>query len=159
MPSEADTCREHVAPLLQSAGWDNDPHSIAEQRTITDGRIVPLGNGFVRNGIAVYKKITRSDSTAIEAVCRLADLYTVQGQLSDARTYLNQAVEHYQKQGDTAKCVELFEKLLLMDPENAAGKQREGVEQMNLAPFERDLVFMLIGIAIGSAMTIGWTWG
>jgi hypothetical protein len=50
MPSEADTCREHVAPLLQSAGWDNDPHSIAEQRTITDGRIVPLGNGFVRNG-------------------------------------------------------------------------------------------------------------
>ena len=81
-------------------------------------------DGFVRNGIAVYKKITRSDSTAIEAVCRLADLYTVQGQLSDARTYLNQAVEHYQKQGDTAKCVELFEKLLLMDPENAAGKQR-----------------------------------
>ncbi|GEM_PF-1429896 len=81
-------------------------------------------DGFVRNGIAVYKKITRSDATAIEAVCRLADLYTVQGQLSDARTYLNQAVEHYSKSGDTAKCVELFEKLLLMDPENAAAKQK-----------------------------------
>jgi hypothetical protein len=27
---------------------DNDPHSIAEQRTITDGRIVPVGKGFVR---------------------------------------------------------------------------------------------------------------
>jgi hypothetical protein len=37
MPSEADTCRKHVVPLVQSAGWDNDPHSIAEQRTITDG--------------------------------------------------------------------------------------------------------------------------
>ncbi len=48
MPSEADTCRKHVVPLLQSAGWDNDPHSIAEQRTITDGRIVPLGKGFIR---------------------------------------------------------------------------------------------------------------
>jgi len=48
MPSEADTCRKHVVPLLQSAGWDNDPHSIAEQRTITDGRIVPVGKGFVR---------------------------------------------------------------------------------------------------------------
>ncbi len=81
-------------------------------------------DGFVRNGIAVYKKITRSDSTAIEAVCRLADLYTVQGQLSDARTFLNQAVEHFSQRGDTAKCVELFEKLLLMDPENAAAKQR-----------------------------------
>lgn len=25
-----------------------DPHSIAEQRTVTDGRIVPVGRGFVR---------------------------------------------------------------------------------------------------------------
>jgi type I restriction enzyme R subunit len=37
-----------VLPKLQSAGWDNEPHSIAEQRTITDGRIVPVGKGFVR---------------------------------------------------------------------------------------------------------------
>lgn len=48
MPSEADTCRKYVVPLLQSAGWDSEPHSIAEQRTITDGRIVPVGKGFIR---------------------------------------------------------------------------------------------------------------
>src|SRR5437764_4083026 len=48
MPTEADTCRRHVVPLLQAAGWDNEPYSIAEQRTITDGRIVPVGKGFVR---------------------------------------------------------------------------------------------------------------
>ena len=30
------------------AGWDTDPHSIAEQRSITDGRIVPVGKGFIR---------------------------------------------------------------------------------------------------------------
>ena len=29
--TEADTCRKFVVPLLQKAGWDNDPHSIAEQ--------------------------------------------------------------------------------------------------------------------------------
>jgi type I restriction enzyme R subunit len=46
--SEADTCRKFVVPKLLAAGWDNDPHSIAEQRTITDGRIVPVGKGFVR---------------------------------------------------------------------------------------------------------------
>jgi type I restriction enzyme, R subunit len=46
--NEADTCRKFVVPCLQAAGWDNDPHSIAEQRTITDGRIVPVGRGFVR---------------------------------------------------------------------------------------------------------------
>ncbi len=46
--SEADTCRKFVVPRLQTVGWDDDPHSIAEQRTITDGRIVPVGKGFVR---------------------------------------------------------------------------------------------------------------
>lgn len=46
--SEADTCRKFVVPKLQAAGWDNEPHSIAEQRTITDGRIVPVGKGFIR---------------------------------------------------------------------------------------------------------------
>jgi len=46
--SEADTCRKFVVPKLVTAGWDTEPHSIAEQRTITDGRIVPVGKGFVR---------------------------------------------------------------------------------------------------------------
>ncbi|HNX51098.1 MAG TPA: DEAD/DEAH box helicase family protein [Thermoanaerobaculaceae bacterium] len=46
--NEADTCRKLVLPKLQAAGWDDEPHSIAEQRTITDGRIVPVGKGFVR---------------------------------------------------------------------------------------------------------------
>jgi type I restriction enzyme R subunit len=44
MPNEADTCRKFVVPKLQAAGWDSDPHSIAEQRTFTDGRIIVRGN-------------------------------------------------------------------------------------------------------------------
>src|SRR5436305_2129125 len=48
MPTEADTCRKLVVPKLQVAGWDNEPYSIAEQRTITDGRIVPVGKSFIR---------------------------------------------------------------------------------------------------------------
>jgi type I restriction enzyme R subunit len=48
MANEADTCRKQVVPKLQAAGWDNDPHSIAEQRTVTDGRVIPVGKGFVR---------------------------------------------------------------------------------------------------------------
>src|SRR5580700_4753615 len=48
MPTEADTCRKFVVPKLQTAGWDTEPHSIAEQRTITDGRVIPVGKGFIR---------------------------------------------------------------------------------------------------------------
>jgi type I restriction enzyme R subunit len=46
--NEADTCRKYIVPKLQSAGWDSEPHSIAEQRTVTDGRVIPVGKGFVR---------------------------------------------------------------------------------------------------------------
>lgn len=46
--TEADTCRKFVVPKLLAAGWDAEPHSIAEQRSITDGRIVPVGKGFIR---------------------------------------------------------------------------------------------------------------
>ncbi len=48
MPTEADTCRKFVVPKLRAAGWDEEPYSIAEQRTITDGRIVPVGKTFIR---------------------------------------------------------------------------------------------------------------
>src|ERR1035438_9287060 len=44
MATEADTCRKFIVPKLQEAGWDSDPHSIAEQRYFTDGRIVVRGS-------------------------------------------------------------------------------------------------------------------
>lgn len=49
MLTEADTCRKFVVPRLQSAGWDEPPHAINEQRTFTDGRIVFVG-GKARRG-------------------------------------------------------------------------------------------------------------
>jgi type I restriction enzyme R subunit len=48
MSTEADTCRRHVLPKLIAAGWDNDPHSFTEQRTITDGRIIVAGDKIRR---------------------------------------------------------------------------------------------------------------
>lgn len=48
MSTEADTCRKFVVPKLQASGWETEPHSILEQRPITDGRIVPRGKGYMR---------------------------------------------------------------------------------------------------------------
>jgi type I restriction enzyme R subunit len=47
-PTEADTCRQYVVPKLQAAGWDTEPHSIAEQRQFTDGRIIVAGTKATR---------------------------------------------------------------------------------------------------------------
>lgn len=53
--NEADTCRLLITPKLQAAGWEQEPHSIAEQRYYTDGRIV------VRGSRAERKKGKRTD--------------------------------------------------------------------------------------------------
>jgi type I restriction enzyme R subunit len=47
-PTEADTCRKYVVPKLQAAGWEIEPHSIAEQRQFTAGRIVVAGTKATR---------------------------------------------------------------------------------------------------------------
>ncbi len=48
--NEADTCRKYVVPKLQSAGWDEEPYSLTEQRTFTNpkGRIRIVGSQIVR---------------------------------------------------------------------------------------------------------------
>jgi len=48
MVTEADTCRKYITPALQAAGWDTEPYSIAEQRTFTDGRILPIEEHVTR---------------------------------------------------------------------------------------------------------------
>jgi hypothetical protein len=46
--TEADTCRQYVVPKLQAAGWESEPHSIAEQRSFTHGRIIVAGTKATR---------------------------------------------------------------------------------------------------------------
>jgi len=92
-----------------------------------------LDGGFTRNAIAVYRRILRVDANAIDAIVRLAELYTLQGQLNEARSQYQAAGEYYGQRNETAKCVEVMEKTLLLDPENVGAKQRlaQLYEQVN----------------------------
>lgn len=49
MANEADTCRKLIVPRLQTAGWDDAPCAIQEQRSFTDGRVMFVG-GQPRRG-------------------------------------------------------------------------------------------------------------
>lgn len=48
--NEADTCRKYITPKLQSAGWDDVPYYLGEQRTFTNpkGRIRIVGGKIIR---------------------------------------------------------------------------------------------------------------
>jgi type I restriction enzyme R subunit len=58
MPTEADTRRTLITPALQVAGWESGPHSIAEQRIFTDGRIVVHGNRATRHTDTCFPNVS-----------------------------------------------------------------------------------------------------
>ena len=88
MPTEADTCRKLVVPKLQAAGWDNEPHSIAEQRSITDGRIIPVGKGFIRKPPKRVDYLLRYTRDFSLAVVEAKAAYKSAGDgLQQAKTY------------------------------------------------------------------------
>lgn len=88
MSNEADTCRKFVVPKLQAAGWDTEPNSIAEQRTITDGRIVPVGKGFVRRPPRKADYLLRIERNFTLAVVEAkADWKTAGDGLQQAKEY------------------------------------------------------------------------
>jgi tetratricopeptide (TPR) repeat protein len=83
-----------------------------------------LDDGFTRNAIAVYRRILRADANQIDAVLRVAELYTLQGQLGDARSHYQLAIDYYGRLNDNEKCAEVMEKTLLLDPENVPIRER-----------------------------------
>jgi type I restriction enzyme R subunit len=48
MSNEDLTCRTYVVPQLHAASWNSAPHSIVEQYTFTDGRIIVAGSAARR---------------------------------------------------------------------------------------------------------------
>jgi hypothetical protein len=128
MPSEADTCRKFVVPKLQAAGWDNDPHSIAEQRTVTDGRIVPVGKGFIRKPPKrVGKRVFEWRASLLKgrqlALWIIGDVQVAQGHLPEA---LNGAAwPHESGKGFTLKlsALPIGNRIVLIEPKPEDAEQ------------------------------------
>jgi hypothetical protein len=120
MPTEADTCRKFVVPKLQAAGWETEPYSIAEQRTITDGRIVPLGKGFVRRPSKqvdrlqfhhIFPKALLRKRNILREADDIANLAFISGRMNRSISdnspdkYLSKLLERAGQQAFTAQCI------------------------------------------------------
>src|SRR5262245_21464747 len=75
--------------------------------------------GFTVKAIAMYKKLSKL-KPSLDCVLRLAELYTQQGLFNDARTQYKQVAEEFLRAGELEQAVRIFQKILEMDPENAA---------------------------------------
>jgi tetratricopeptide (TPR) repeat protein len=83
-----------------------------------------VGDGFLVRGIAMYKKISKLDAANTTAMERLADLYTMQGLMTDARAQYLALAEACLKTNATNKAMEVMAKVLDLDPSNVKIQQR-----------------------------------
>lgn len=79
-----------------------------------------LESGFKVKAIAIYKKITKLDPGGIEPRRHLAELYALQGLMSDARAQYLQLVDAYLAESRSDLAADALHKLLSGDPNNMA---------------------------------------
>jgi tetratricopeptide (TPR) repeat protein len=77
-------------------------------------------DGFTVKSIAMYKKLTKLTPNSVDGLQKLADLYTQQGLYNDARQQYVALADHWMKANDLDGAARVFQKMLELDPENAA---------------------------------------
>lgn len=77
-------------------------------------------NGFTLKAIAMYKKISKLEPSNFDTSLKLADLYSKQGLIVDARQQYLIVADAYKRNGNTKKALEILQKIADLDPENTA---------------------------------------
>ncbi|HET9531434.1 MAG TPA: tetratricopeptide repeat protein [Blastocatellia bacterium] len=83
-------------------------------------------SGFTLKAIAMLKKISKLDPTNIETAMKLANLYSQQGLLVEARQQYLQVADAYARSGQTRKALEAYQKIADLDPSNTAVRMKLG---------------------------------
>ena len=100
-------------------------------------------DGFIVKAIAIYKKLTKLNPTATDCVIKLAELYSQQGLYNDARSQYLSIADRFLRAGDNKEAARIFQKMLELDPENAAMQARLAELYVKLGNKEdaRDIFF------------------
>lgn len=99
------------------------PDAIANFSRIADSY---REGGFTLKAIAMLKKISKLDPTNVETSMKLANLYSQQGLLVEARQQYLQVADAYARAGQTRKALEAYQKIADLDPSNTAVRMKLG---------------------------------
>jgi len=81
-------------------------------------------NNFFLKAIAVYKKILNADPNNLEINLTMASLYAKQGLSIDAKNQFLKVAALFEKEGRTKETLELYEKIVELDPGNIAAQRK-----------------------------------
>lgn len=101
-----------------------------------------LKEGFFTKAIAMYKRITRIDPNYEAVSFKLADLYTKQGLVIEAKQIYLDLAEEYKRKQNHKKALDMYKKILEFDRNNikmrlllADNYLREGLEENAVAEY------------------------
>jgi tetratricopeptide (TPR) repeat protein len=82
--------------------------------------------GFTLKAIAMLKKISKLDPTNVETAMKLANLYSQQGLLVEARQQYLQVADAFARGGQAHKALEAYQKIADLDPSNTSVRMKLG---------------------------------
>src|SRR5436190_430213 len=82
--------------------------------------------GFTLKAIAMLKKISKLDPTNVETAMKLANLYSQQGLLVEARQQYLQVADAFARSGQAHKALEAYQKIADLDPSNTSVRMKLG---------------------------------
>src|SRR4030095_9007005 len=82
--------------------------------------------GFTLKAIAMLKKISKLDPTNIETAMKLANLYSQQGLLVEARQQYLQVADAFARSHQAHKALKAYQKIADLDPSNTSVRLKLG---------------------------------
>ncbi|MEW6131422.1 MAG: tetratricopeptide repeat protein [Acidobacteriota bacterium] len=82
--------------------------------------------GFTLKAIAMLKKISKLDPTSIDTSMKLANLYSQQGLLVEARQQYLQVADAFARSNQSHKALEAYQKIADLDPTNTSVRMKLG---------------------------------
>jgi len=111
-PADLSVCN-NLGDLFARAG--RPAEAIEQYRTLGESYRT---DGLSVKAIAVYKKIAKLDPAWTDAYLACGELYLEQGLVGEAKLQFATAAQLFAKAGETGKVVEIYQRLVQLDPTN-----------------------------------------
>lgn len=81
-------------------------------------------DGFFLKAVALYKQVLKLDGTLMDVNVKLAELHQQLQLMGEAMYYYQLVANHYDKQGDTRRSLEVLRKMVDLDPDNIPSRSK-----------------------------------
>lgn len=81
-------------------------------------------DGFFLKAVALYKQVLKLDGSLMDVNVKLAELHQQLQLMGEAMYYYQLVANHYDKQGDTRRSLEVLRKMVDLDPDNIPSRSK-----------------------------------